>query len=100
MIYHRRSFLLTLGASALLSAGTGFPAALAADAPAQLAPGMVNPGYHEPPKWFKDSFLDIREEIAAAKMSGRRLMLYFYQDGCPYWTKLLTENFAQKQIAD
>ncbi len=100
MSCNRRNFMLTLGASTLLSVATGFPAALAADAPAKLAPGMVNPGYHEQPKWFKDSFLDIREEIAAAKMAGRRLMLYFYQDGCPYCTKLLTENFAQKQIAD
>jgi thioredoxin-related protein len=96
----RRKFLRTLGASAILIEGVGLAPVLAADAPAQLAPGMVNPGYQDPPKWFKDSFLDIREEIAAAKTAGRRLMLYFYQDGCPYCTKLLTENFARKEIAD
>lgn len=74
--------------------------ALAADAPATLAPGMVNPGWHEPPAWFKESFLDIRDDVAEAAKSGRRLMLYFHQDGCPYCAKLLRENFGDKAIAD
>jgi thioredoxin-related protein len=50
--------------------------------------------------WFKESFLDIREDIAEAKKANRRLMLYFYQDGCPYCTKLIRDNFGQKAIAD
>ncbi|MGB5281776.1 MAG: hypothetical protein WBN37_10720, partial [Arenicellales bacterium] len=29
----------------------------------QLSPGMVNPGYVEKPAWFKDSFLDIRDDV-------------------------------------
>ena len=66
-------------------------------APAQ---GMVIPGWHEPPAWFKESFLDMREDIAEATKSGRRLMLYFHQDGCPYCAKLLRENFGDKAIAD
>lgn len=74
--------------------------AMAADPPAALAPGMVNPGWHEPPAWFKESFLDIRDDIAEAAKGGRRLMLYFHQDGCPYCAKLLRENFGDKAIAD
>jgi len=50
--------------------------------------------------WFKESFLDIREDIAEAKQANRRLMLYFYQDGCPYCAKLIRDNFGQKTIAD
>lgn len=50
--------------------------------------------------WFKESFLDIREDIAEAKKANRRLMLYFYQDGCPYCAKLIRDNFGQKAIAD
>ena len=50
--------------------------------------------------WFKESFLDIREDIAEAKKANRRLMLYFYQDGCPYCAKLIRDNFGQKSIAD
>lgn len=52
------------------------------------------------PAWFKESFLDMREDIAEAAKSGRRLMLYFHQDGCPYCAKLLRENFGDKAIAD
>jgi thioredoxin-related protein len=66
----------------------------------RLAPGMVNPGHEEQPRWFKESFLDLHEDVAEAAKSGRRLMLYFYQDGCPYCTKLLRDNFGQKAIAD
>ena len=69
----------------------------AADAPAVPT---TAPQQHQQPAWFKESFLDIREEIAEATKSGRRLMLYFYQDGCPYCTKLLNENFGEKNIAD
>jgi thioredoxin-related protein len=52
------------------------------------------------PAWFKESFLDTREDIAEAAKGGRRLMLYFHQDGCPYCAKLLRENFGDKAIAD
>ena len=69
----------------------------AADAPAVVT---TAPQQHQHPAWFKESFLDIREEIAEATKSGRRLMLYFYQDGCPYCTKLLNENFGQKAISE
>lgn len=64
-----------------------------------LDQGMVNPGYHDKPTWFKESFLDIREDIAEATESNKRLMLYFYQDGCPYCAKLLNDNFADREIA-
>lgn len=65
-----------------------------------LEPGMVNPGYHEKPEWFKNSFLDIREDVAEAAASGKRVVLYFYQDGCPYCKKLLDTNFALREIED
>lgn len=67
---------------------------------AALDAGMVNPGYHEKPAWFKESFLDIREDIAEAEAGGRRVMLYFYQDGCPYCAKLLNDNFGNRAIAE
>ncbi|MFO8024034.1 thioredoxin family protein [Thiohalophilus sp.] len=65
-----------------------------------LDEGMNNPGYHEKPAWFKNSFLDIREDIDEAARQDKRLMLYFYQDGCPYCSKLLQDNFGQKDIAE
>ncbi len=65
-----------------------------------LEPGLVNPGYVEKPAWFKNSFLDIREDIAEAAAEGRRVMLYFYQDGCPYCARLIQDNFAQRHIVE
>jgi len=66
----------------------------------ELSAGMVNPGYEEQPEWFKNSFLDLNEDIAEAKKSGKRLMIFFYQDGCPYCKKLLQDNFGQREIAE
>jgi thioredoxin-related protein len=53
----------------------------------------------EGPAWFKQSLLDIREDIADAKKSGRHLMLYFYMDGCPYCARFQRETLALKEIA-
>ena len=74
------------------------PFAAVAAEDASLAPGMINPGYHEKPDWFKNSFLDLREDVAEAEAAGKRVMLYFYQDGCPYCKKLLETNFALRDI--
>ncbi|MDP1898035.1 MAG: thioredoxin fold domain-containing protein, partial [Sulfurimicrobium sp.] len=75
-----------------------FQAHAAREAP--LAPGMVNPGYEEHPAWFRESFLDLRDDVKEAQGKNRRVMLYFYQDGCPYCSKLLRDNFGQRAIAD
>jgi len=61
---------------------------------AALEAGMVNPGYEEKPDWFASSFLDIRDDVTEAAAAGKRVILYFYQDGCPYCKKLLDTNFA------
>jgi len=65
-----------------------------------LGEGLVNPGYEEQPTWFKSSFLDLREDVAEAAENNKRVMLFFYQDGCPYCAKLLHDNFGQKTISD
>ena len=62
--------------------------------------GLLNPGYEEKPSWFKESFLDIREDIAEAAVEKRRVLLYFYQHGCPYCSKLLHDNFGDQVIAE
>ena len=66
----------------------------------ELAAGMVNPGHEEHPAWFKVSFLDLFEDIEDASDNDKRLMIYYYQDGCPYCKKLLQENFSQRAISD
>ncbi len=66
----------------------------------ELAAGMVNPGYQEHPAWFKVSFLDLFEDIENASDDNKRLLIYYYQDGCPYCKKLLEDNFSQREISD
>ena len=52
------------------------------------------------PRWFTQSFLDFREDVADAARNGRRLLVYFGQDGCPYCTQLMVTNFSQRAIVD
>lgn len=65
----------------------------------ELKPGMENPGSEEKPDWFKISFLDLYDDIDEAAEDNKRVMLYFYQDGCPYCKLLLEDNFGQRNIA-
>ena len=65
-----------------------------------LTEAMENPGYVEKPKWFKNSFLDMREDVAEAQEAGKRVVIYFYQDGCPYCKKLLEDNYGNREISE
>ena len=67
---------------------------LGAPAAAQVA----SPHAIEIPKWFSESFLDLREDARDAAKEGRRLMVYFGQDGCPYCKALMKVNFADPGI--
>ncbi len=83
---------------AALVAGLGPDQARAAD-DTEVLTELENPGYHAQPDWFKISFIDIREDVAEAAGAGKRVMLYFYQDGCPYCERLLRENFGDREIS-
>jgi len=72
-------------------------AALAGVAQAAKVEGV---GQFDIPPWFKQSFLDLREDVDEAKANNKRLFLYFHQDGCPYCAELVNNNFSQKHIAD
>jgi len=48
----------------------------------------------EAPAWFKESFLEFEEDVQEAAQNGRRVMIYFHQQGCPYCARLVEENFA------
>ena len=76
------------------------PLSSSAKTEGELAAGMVNPGHVDHPAWFKVSFLDLFEDIQDATDENKRLMVYYYQDGCPYCKKLLQDNFSQREISD
>lgn len=77
----------------------GLSVLLAAPGAAVVLTDLRNPGYHDKPEWFKNSFLDIAEDLAEAVADDKRLLLYFYQDGCPYCERLLRENLGDREIA-
>ena len=54
----------------------------------------------EYPSWFHDGFLDIKEDVTLANSKGKRLMVLFTQDGCPYCNALVERNLAQKDIEE
>ncbi len=52
------------------------------------------------PTWFKDSFLNFPEDLTEATGEGKRLVIFFHQDGCPYCNALVQRNFSQKEITE
>lgn len=52
----------------------------------------------EYPAWFKTSFLDLKEDVDEATQSGKRVILMFTQDGCPYCAALVERNLSQREI--
>jgi thioredoxin-related protein len=52
------------------------------------------------PRWFADTFLDFREDIAEATRDNKRLLVYFGQDGCPYCKLLMQTSFSETRIVD
>jgi thioredoxin-related protein len=82
-----------------LLAGSAY-AAEPSGTPTQLEAGLVNPGAIDKPDWFKESFLDVRDDLKEATAANKRVMLYFYQDGCPYCAKLIKDNFGKPSITE
>ena len=54
----------------------------------------------EIPRWFEETFLNVGDDIRDAARAGKRLMVYFGQDGCPYCTQLMQTNFTQRAIVE
>lgn len=53
----------------------------------------------EHPAWFAHSLLILPEEIADAAREGKRVMLYFEQDGCPYCRRMVEVTFRDLKIS-
>jgi thioredoxin-related protein len=54
----------------------------------------------ELPSFFVETFMVLPEDAAEAAKTGKRLLLYFGQDGCPYCKELIQTNFTQGAIVD
>lgn len=52
------------------------------------------------PPWFSNSLLDFQDEVPEAARAGKRVMVYFGQDGCPYCKALMVSTFAAPAVVD
>jgi thioredoxin-related protein len=85
----------------MLAAFTRFALlALAMVAAGTAAAQIASPHAIETPKWFAETFLDFREDIAEAARENKRVLVYFGQDGCPYCKLLMQTTFAETRIVD
>lgn len=68
--------------------------------PLQAAePGKITGGTpFDTPAWFKDSFLEIAEDVSEASEEGKHVLLFFHLNGCPYCNKMVNENFQQEPL--
>jgi len=64
------------------------------------APTLAQIGDEVLPPPFVETFLDLPDDAAQAGKSGKRLLLYFGQQGCPYCKELMQTSFTQKTISD
>ncbi|HEX2332536.1 MAG TPA: hypothetical protein VHI32_05125, partial [Burkholderiales bacterium] len=53
-----------------------------------LLAAAVPAAAREVPEWFAETMLDARDEAADAAKQGKRLMLYFWLEGCPYCQRM------------
>jgi len=56
-------------------------------------------GLHVQP-WFKNSFLDLREDVEEAAAEGKQLVLIWEQKGCPYCREMHRVNLRIPEIVD
>jgi len=54
---------------------------------------------HPVPDWFKESFLEIADDVDEASAAGRHVMLFFELNGCPYCDRMLHESFETDPIS-
>lgn len=64
------------------------------------APTLAQIGDEVLPPPFTETLLELPDDAAQAARSGKRLLLYFGQQGCPYCKELMQTSFTQKAITD
>lgn len=86
--------LFALAAAALLALGltTAIPTTAA-------AVELGDDGLHKT-DWMRDTFKDLREDLAEANAEGKRLAIIMEQRGCVYCTQMHEEIFPQPVLAD
>ena len=63
-----------------------------------IAAELGDDGLHKT-DWMRDTFKDLREDLADANAEGKRLVVMVEQRGCIYCTKMHKEVFPREEIA-
>lgn len=86
---------------ALLAGFAGLAGMAAAADEVTLRPEapMGDDGLHKEP-WMRDTFRDLREDLAEANAEGKRLVLMIEQRGCIYCKKMHQEVYVRPELAD
>lgn len=72
-------------------------AALILSAMPALAVELGDDGLHKP-TWLRETFKDLREDLAEANAEGKRLLITVEQRGCIYCTQMHEEVFPAPEI--
>ncbi len=90
---HIGIFLKTIGLVLLLNL------ALPAGAAETATRGSITGGVaHEAPTWFKESFLEIADDVDDATEAGKHVLLFFQLNDCPYCDRMLEECFEAEPL--
>ncbi|TVQ89279.1 MAG: thioredoxin [Chromatiaceae bacterium] len=95
------ALLLALCAAPSLASSIGIAPEATAQASPQTTPGRllgVSTGGH--PEWFKQSFLDLHEDVDEAAAAGRHVILFLEMNGCPYCYQMAVDAFDQAPYRD
>src|SRR5262249_55738441 len=77
----------------------GIAGVLAVPATARAQPVMTDEGFYREP-WFIESFLDLPDDLGAARGHGKHFALIWELRGCPYCRETHLVNFARPDIAE
>jgi thioredoxin-related protein len=57
-------------------------------------------GYRDHPAWFRETFLELQDDLDSAIRFGKRgLLVYFGQTSCAYCKALMEQDFGKREIA-
>ncbi len=61
--------------------------------------GQITGGVaHQVPDWFKESFLEIQDDVDEATDEDKHVLLFFQLNACPYCDRMLTESFEAEPL--
>jgi len=84
----------------LLTSCFGILTPTSASASEDVTRGKVVGGVPHPvPAWFKDSFLEIADDVDEASEAGKHVLLFFELNGCPYCDAMLRESFETDPVS-